>query len=353
MGPGAGFSNTGSNYNTFIGPLAGYSNALGEKNMFIGVSTGYDNTSGNFNLLLGYAAGRKNTVASSNSFLGYQSGFNTTIGSDNTFIGSNSGSVNVTGFNNTAIGSGADFGSNGLSNATAIGAGAIVSQNNSIALGNPTSSVGVGNSAPTARFHVSGGGTVATGVRLEGLVNASGTVYPLYVDGSGNVMKSSTAGAREAAESLDRNWMLTADSHLINNNAGGIVIGTGLNSTPTGYKLYVSEGILTERVKVAVKNTSEWRDNVLQADYNLRSIEEVEKFIKENKHLPGVPSAQEMVEKGNDLQKTDAVLLEKIEEIMLYVIDLKKENARLKSESEAQQNVIQSLSKKVLDLEKR
>ena len=109
------------------------------------------------------------------------------------------------------------------------------------------------------------------------------------------------------------------------------MIGTGLSSTPAGYKLYVSEGILTERVKVAVKSTADWRDNVLQDDYKLRSVEEVESFIKQNKHLPGVPSAQEMVENGNDLQKTDAVLLEKVEEMMLYIIELKKQNTVLQT----------------------
>lgn len=121
------------------------------------------------------------------------------------------------------------------------------------------------------------------------------------------------------------------------------MIGTGLSSTPAGYKLYVSDGILTERVKVAVKSAADWRDNVLQDDYKLRSVEEVETFIKQNRHLPGVPSAQEMVKNGNDLQKTDAVLLEKVEEMMLYIIDLKKENTSLKDQI---QRIEQKLNQK-------
>ena len=353
LGPGAGESNISSNYNTFIGPFAGNKNTGGEKNMFIGVSAGADNTSGSYNLFVGFDAGRKNIGASNNAFLGNQAGSNTTVGSSNTFIGANTGMINVTGFSNTAIGADATFGSADLSNATAIGSNAVVNQNNSIVLGNLTAAVGIGNSAPTARLHVTTGGSTSTGVRFEGLPTSSGIVYPLYVDGSGNVMRGSAAGAREAAESLDRHWTLTADNHLLNNNSGGIIIGTGMVNAPNGYKLYVSDGILTERIKVAVRSTADWRDNVLQDDYKLRTVDEVESFIKENRHLPGVPSAQEMVENGNDLQKTDAVLLEKVEEMMLYIIELKKQNTQLQQQSKEQQKALECLTIKISKLEKK
>lgn len=350
IGPAAGNANSTSSYNTFIGPNSGTSNTLGERNMFIGVSAGASNIQGNDNLFMGYSAGGSNVGASNNSFLGTGAGQNTQNGSGNTFVGFEAGRANVDGYLNTAIGSTASFGSPNLFNATAIGAGAIVNQSNSVILGNTTTTVGIGNSAPTARFHVKAEGTTATGVRFENLPASTGITYKLYVDGSGNVMRASTAGARETFEGSDRNWTLTTDNHLINSNLGGIMIGSGLSSTPVGYKLYVSEGILTERVKVAVKNTSDWRDNVLQDDYQLRSVEEVESFIKTNRHLPGVPSAQEMVDNGNDLHKTDAILLEKVEELMLYVIDLKKQNEKLATESKLQQRAIQDLTQKLTHL---
>ena len=354
LGPGAGENSTTANYNTFIGPFAGNKNTGGEKNMFIGVSAGADNTSGSFNLFIGFDAGRKNIGASNNAFLGNQAGSNTTVGSSNTFIGANAGMINVSGFSNTAIGADANFGSANLSNATAIGSNAVVNQNNSIVLGNLTAAVGIGNSAPTARLHVTTGGSLATGVRLEGLPTSSGTIYPLYVDGSGNVMRGNSSGARESSlESLESKWTLTEDSYLINSNTGGVIIGTDLATTPAGYKLYVSEGILTERIKVAVKSTADWRDNVLKEDYPLRSIEDVELYIKKHSHLPGVPSAQEMVENGNDIQKTDAILLEKIEELMLYIIDLKKQNAHLQNESNKQNEAIRSLATKVLEIDRK
>ncbi|GAB2769742.1 hypothetical protein GCM10027275_10300 [Rhabdobacter roseus] len=177
------------------------------------------------------------------------------------------------------------------------------------------------------------GGTTATGVRLENLPTSTGTVYPLYVDANGNVMKASTAGARALAAG-ESNWERTAQDHLLNRNGGGVLIGSGFKTLPTGYQLYVSEGILTERVKVALKSTDEWRDHVFRDDYKLRSLNETEAFIKEHRHLPGVPSAEEMVKQGNDLHRTEAILLEKIEELTLYLIELNKKNEQLTQEVE-------------------
>ncbi len=105
--------------------------------------------------------------------------------------------------------------------------------------------------------------------------------------------------------------------------------------TPSGYNLFVSNGIITEKLKVAVKTTSEWSDYVFAEDYRLMPLEEVEQFVKSNNHLPNVPSALEVVENGIDVVRMDAKLLEKIEELTLYMIQLKKENDELKNEIEA------------------
>lgn len=113
---------------------------------------------------------------------------------------------------------------------------------------------------------------------------------------------------------------------------GGVRIGAVTTPNPTGYKLYVDQGILAEKVKIAVAGSANWADYVFHKDYKLMSLVDVEQYIKANKHLPNVPSAAEMVKEGNDLGKTDAKLLEKIEELTLYLIALKKENEQLKVE---------------------
>ena len=83
--------------------------------------------------------------------------------------------------------------------------------------------------------------------------------------------------------------------------------------------LYVEHGILTEKVKVAVENSSAWADFVFDTNYELLPIEEVAFFVDENQHLPDVPSADEMVEDGLDVAQMDALLLQKIEELTLYI----------------------------------
>lgn len=100
-------------------------------------------------------------------------------------------------------------------------------------------------------------------------------------------------------------------------------------TTPVGYKLYVEDGILTERIQVAPKNSILWADYVFAEDYELKTVEEVAAFVKENKHLPNIPSAQEINEQGFDLGQMDAKLLEKIEELTLYVIQLNEANEQL------------------------
>jgi hypothetical protein len=121
---------------------------------------------------------------------------------------------------------------------------------------------------------------------------------------------------------------------------GRLQIGTGVALTPAGYSLYCENGILAERVKVALKTTSDWSDYVFHKSYKLLSLDSLEKYVAVNFHLPGIPTAEAMVQQGNDLGKTDASLLAKIEELTLYVIELNKQ----KKNMEAQ---VQSLTEKL------
>jgi hypothetical protein len=116
---------------------------------------------------------------------------------------------------------------------------------------------------------------------------------------------------------------------------GKVSIGLDPNETTTykgDYKLYVGTGIMTEKVKVALKNTSDWADYVFKTDYNLIPLSEVETFITKNGHLPNVPSAEEVVESGIDVAKMDAKLLEKIEELTLYILQQEKRISLLESQ---------------------
>jgi uncharacterized protein YaiE (UPF0345 family) len=115
-------------------------------------------------------------------------------------------------------------------------------------------------------------------------------------------------------------------------NNGTILMGN--TATPAGYRLYVETGILTEKIKVALKSSANWADYVFADDYQLQPLSEVEKYIRTHKHLPGVPSADDVVKEGLDLGSMDAKLLEKIEELTLHMIQLEKEVNNLKEKNE-------------------
>jgi hypothetical protein len=108
---------------------------------------------------------------------------------------------------------------------------------------------------------------------------------------------------------------------------GKMSIGdVSVNTPDYDYGLYLWKGLLTERVKVAIKTSAQWADHVFRPGYLLMPLPEVDRYIAANGHLPGVPSAECMVEEGLDVVSTDAMLLEKLEEVTLHLIRL---NARI------------------------
>ncbi len=98
-----------------------------------------------------------------------------------------------------------------------------------------------------------------------------------------------------------------------------------MNNSPQ-YELDVAGTI--RACEVLVNLNGGWCDYVFDEKYKLTPIEEVEKFIKENRHLPDVPAEREVMEKGINVGEMDAILLKKIEELTLYVID---QNKKIKS----------------------
>lgn len=104
----------------------------------------------------------------------------------------------------------------------------------------------------------------------------------------------------------------------------------GIGTTNPTFKLAVAGTIRAKEIRVE----SNWADYVFASDYKLRPLEEVEAFIKENKHLPEIQPASEIQENGLDVATTTTKMMAKIEELTLYLIDLKKENDALKARVE-------------------
>lgn len=81
-------------------------------------------------------------------------------------------------------------------------------------------------------------------------------------------------------------------------------------------------GVCTKEIKVENNN---WPDYVFESSYKLRPLSQVEYFIKSNGRLPEMPSAREVKENGLEVGANQAMLLKKIEELTLYIIEQEKQ----------------------------
>lgn len=148
------------------------------------------------------------------------------------------------------------------------------------------------------------------------------------VGGTGTVTSYPFIIATNATERL----RITAD--------GNVVIGA---TDPKGYKLAVAGKVIAESIKV--KLSGNWPDYVFTSDYKLPSLQELEAYIKANQHLPGIPSAEEVAADGLVLEEMNKKLLQKVEELTLYLLEEHKRN-------EAQQKEIAELKARLNKVEK-
>ncbi len=105
----------------------------------------------------------------------------------------------------------------------------------------------------------------------------------------------------------------------------------GIGTTTPQSELAVNGTITAKALLVVDPNANDWPDYVFSNDYKLMSLEETEKYISEHNHLPGVASAKEVKEKGLNVGEMNNVMMQKIEELTLHLIALKKENDALKT----------------------
>lgn len=115
----------------------------------------------------------------------------------------------------------------------------------------------------------------------------------------------------------------------------------GLGITEPAYKLDVKGTIRATEIKVESIGGA---DFVFEEDYKLRPLDEVETFIKTNKHLPEIPSAKQMEADGVNVAEMNKLLLQKVEELTLYVIDMNKEMNVLKEKNKEQDLKLKAMS---------
>lgn len=124
-------------------------------------------------------------------------------------------------------------------------------------------------------------------------------------------------------------------------------VGIGL-SARSDYSLAVDGGMVTDSVKVLM-DVSSVPDYVFASDYKLLTLEEIEEYVQKEKHLPNVPSASEIAKDGLNLGQMNMLLLEKVEELTLHMIE---QNKALKAKEEAIKKKEQELESLSARLEK-
>ncbi|MEN7550453.1 hypothetical protein AAG747_21215 [Rapidithrix thailandica] len=143
------------------------------------------------------------------------------------------------------------------------------------------------------------------------------------------------------------------NNHLVSD---GMKVGIGTQNLDCTdceqFQLFVKKGIRTERVKVDVASENDWADKVFNKEYPLISLDSLEQYIEQNRHLPEIPKAEEVVQEGLDLGQMDAKLLQKVEELTLYLIEQSKEVQKLRETVKTLQEESHQLQQEVIELKK-
>jgi hypothetical protein len=197
---------------------------------------------------------------------------------------------------------------------------------------------GIGISAPVGKFQIASG--------YESSLSSHGFLMLGTESGANLIMDNNEIMARNngAASHLylqnEGGNVTIGDPTLFNSShklgvegnmviTGGLRIGTTVS--PGGYKLAVDGKVIC--TELLVRLVPSWPDYVFSKNYLLKGLDEVEEFIKINNHLPGIPSAKTLEANGMNIGEMQKLQMEKIEELTLYIIELKKEMEKLSAGS--------------------
>lgn len=298
---------TGSRDAIFNGLNIGRGNNNISTNVRIGTGLNVTTTTSYSNVSVGTNALDKNTDGNSNTAIGKGALMENTTGLENTAIGQQAIWKNTTGISNVAIGSSSLTALTDGNNNTSIGT--LTLANNIHGTGNVALGYGAGAFSTTSnKLFI--GNTTTTNL-IYGDFSAKNVV--INTDGSGSDNDGKTFQVKGTSS-------FTAD-------------------------MFVKGNIRTKRVIVS---TTGFPDYVFEPSYKLPSLDSVEAFIRVNKHLPEVPAAKIAEADGIDVSEMQKILLKKIEELTLYLIEskkrsneqqvelneIKKENKRLKEKIE-------------------
>lgn len=212
-----------------------------------------------------------------------------------------------------------------------------------------TGNVGIGTTAPQTNLHI-----ISSGTNIDGGNSLSAVGGGLIIQGNTGG-RSGVQGAQlefvipantDGSNAWGQGRIITVAGNASNANAvGKMIIGTrrSFNKLGTGSQWYygndlvidgvgnIGIGTLTPDQKLSVNGTihsksvvidlNGWSDYVFKKDYRLPSLSDVKAYIDQNQHLPEIPSEQEILKKGLNVGEMNNLLMKKVEELTLYLIE--------------------------------
>jgi Phage T4 tail fibre len=174
----------------------------------------------------------------------------------------------------------------------------------------------LGQITPTTQLHMTGDLTMQSSTPILQLKNSAGTNM-VFVQMSGIDARLGTNFENDLGKLI---FSTNGTNRMYINPTGQISIGT---ATPaTGYMLSVNGKAMVEELKVQLSGN--WPDYVFSNKYKLKNFDELREFIDKNNHLPNIPAASEIEKSGLEVGEMQRLMMEKIEELTLYVLQLEK-----------------------------
>ena len=236
--------------------------------------------------------------------------------------------------------------------------------NQNLTLSDPSYLVGIGTQNPLQKLHIENGKILVRGnenwfpgltitnnigrsvLSLQGVTSSTnvacgqiklsdltnGKAWDILNRENTFILVSNSAGT-DYQEAFKIEFGAPSNSLTINSN-GNI----GMGSFPNEHKLAVAGSIISE--EVIVKLQSSWPDHVFKDDYKLPELADVKQFIQENHHLEGIPPEDEIQNSGVNIAEVQSKLLQKIEELTLYIIKQDDDIKKLKNEVVSLQNKV-------------
>jgi hypothetical protein len=207
--------------------------------------------------------------------------------------------------------------------------------------------VGIGTTSPVNNFQVT---SASTGT--IGLSGAAGTVRD-YIFQTAGVSKWAlrTDGTAESGANAG------SDFNIVGRDDAGALLGTylyikrsngniGIGTTnPYTYKLAINGSAIA--TAMWVKNFANWPDYVFKTDYKLPALNDLKTYIDKNHHLPDVPTEKEVKQNGLNLGEMNKVLVKKVEELTLYMIDKDRQLAAQQAEINDMKRQMEAIEKKL------